>query len=99
MDLLTSTIPSLENLSELCIRCRSTHDEEAEDQYLYVAQELASSSTSLQYIKVSDKVWRIYDAGSSALRLEELDEYQAEEIELFSFKSDCWSSIGDEVAE
>lgn len=85
LDLLVDAVAQLANLTQLAIE-PNVHGErliQDEEVMRATAAMLAAASRSLRYIKVYALCWRVWRDGDKPVRLEELDDGEIGQVELF----------------
>ena len=82
--LLVHTLGSLANLTQLAVEA-NIHGERLikGDALGNAARLLAAAAPRLRYIKVYDECWRVWREGGAALRLEQLEGREIDDVELF----------------
>lgn len=80
---ILKTISKLGNLSELCLRSEAPYEGDARQLSLAFALQLAAVGKSLRYIKIGEYAWRVQRDGPVVEKVDELDRWETEGIELF----------------
>jgi len=84
LESVTDTLPRLTGLAQLSVVLPGLMNYNFDEKTESTARRLAAAASRVRYIKVENRSWRVWRDRNGTVRLEELEDREISDVELFS---------------